>query len=182
MNSSYSFLRYIEKVRGMGSGHLRSEVRADTSFWDGMEGTEPLSTWWCSSWRVDLRPSSCGPSSDANTQSHASLLSLCTTLSPVLQIPLLLWQFPRVPEKDFQGIHWRFLSSVHVLAKKVFVVTAGYTSFHLVSRGFQDCPLQGQSELGFSGIFLTCSILLPWEPLLRRVPQILSSFIFLFIE
>lgn len=30
----------------MGSGHLRSEVRADISFWDGMEETEPLSTWW----------------------------------------------------------------------------------------------------------------------------------------
>lgn len=55
--------------------------------------------------------------------------------------PLLPWQFPRVPEKDLQGIHWRFLSSVHVLAKKVFAVTAGYISFRLVSHGFQDCPL-----------------------------------------
>ena len=34
------------KVRGTGSGHLRSEIRADTSFWNRMKGTQPLGTWW----------------------------------------------------------------------------------------------------------------------------------------
>ena len=51
-------------------------------------------------------------------------------------------------------MHWRFLSSVHVLAKKVFAVTAGYTSFHLVSRGFQDCPLcKANQSLDFQKYF-----------------------------
>ena len=60
------------KVRGTGSGHLRSEIRADTSFWDRMKGTfSPWARGGCFSWRVDLRPSPCCPSSDANTQSNA---------------------------------------------------------------------------------------------------------------
>lgn len=57
----FTLQAYMGKVRGTGSGHLRSEVKTDTSFWDGMKGTQPLGTWWVLLVKVDLRPSRAAP-------------------------------------------------------------------------------------------------------------------------
>lgn len=109
MNSLYPFLRVnTEKGGGHGMGHSRSEVRGDTSIWGGMRGTEPLSTWGCSTGGVDLGPCQRSPGSDADAQSSAlTPRPLHHPQSSLSRSPSSL-ALSSGNRKVFHGIFWSF--------------------------------------------------------------------------